>query len=380
MELPISFHGVRFKVCDDRATTEHRKDVGECVKVLGVLFLIMPVDIGHEVCAHDSRGPESVQGHLSLVKAQSAGKRISANGLPRAGRFPTEQRTKPLQRNFEVENAEEPSGQQRVNLSKNGLAIGQMEADEVRIRELIEHQTGEWVPPISALGGPPAHVLYNELVLHAGLKLYRDAEGHGILVFLDGETRRGFRCPSPELMGALDRFRMRRGLRPSPAKEIEDFERVVHARVTDPDANVPPPPPDVGEPVQIESAAPPSAPVAVKEKEPVDGPPLPGEPWIPSTLPGIAASLGGGFMRAGRKEFPLPHYIRILQGLVRSGGWMGTTQDLSIKLGEDEAKLAQTLIRYRADLAEFGIVVANVQVETGWRVLVVDRARLVDQS
>jgi len=93
-----------------------------------------------------------------------------------------------------------------------------MEADEVRIRELIEHQTGEWVPPISALGGPPAHVLYHELVLHAGLKLYRDAEGQALVVFLDGEGRRSFRCPSPELMGALDRFRMRRGFVPPPRR------------------------------------------------------------------------------------------------------------------------------------------------------------------
>lgn len=101
---------------------------------------------------------------------------------------------------------------------------------------------------------------------------------------------------------------------------------------------------------------------------------------MPASLPGLSISFSGGFMRAGRKEPPLPHYIRVLQSLVRNGGWMGTTRDLSARLGEDETMLTETLIRYRADLAEFGIVVANVQVESGWRLLVVDRARLDDQS
>jgi hypothetical protein len=257
---------------------------------------------------------------------------------------------------------------------------GTMESDEVRIRDLVQHQTGEWVPPISALGGPPAHALYHELVLHAGLKLYRDPEGEPLLVFLDGESRRTFRCPSPDLMGALDRFRMRRGVRPSPAKDIDDFVRIVHARVTDPDANVPLPPSGVPEPME---ADPPSLPAPTPPAEmpaSLAKPAIPGDPWIPASIPGLSVAFSGGFMRAGRKEFPLPHYIRVLQGLVRNGGWMGTTQDLSARLGEDEALLTQTLIRYRADLAEFGIVVANVQVESGWRLLVVDRARLDDQS
>lgn len=85
-------------------------------------------------------------------------------------------------------------------------------------------------------------------------------------------------------------------------------------------------------------------------------------------------------MHAGKKEPPLPHYIRVLQSLIRHGGWMGTAEDLSSKLGEDEGRLTQMLIRYRADLAEFGIVIANVQIESGWRLLVVDRARLDDRS
>jgi hypothetical protein len=255
-----------------------------------------------------------------------------------------------------------------------------MESDEVRIREIVQHQTGEWVPPISALGGPPAHVLYHELVLHAGLKVYRDAEGEPLLVFLDGESRRTFRCPSPELMGALDRFRMRRGVRPSPSAVIDDFVRVIHARVTDPDAKVPPPPRDVPAPMETDAPSPPSIPSVEGAGDPTPTPAMAGDPWVPASIPGLSVSFSGGFMRSGRKEFPLPHYIRILQSLVRNGGWMGTTQDLSSKLGEDETRLTETLIRYRADLAEFGIVVANVQVESGWRLLVVDRARLDDQS
>ena len=262
--------------------------------------------------------------------------------------------------------------------------VENLQTDEARIHELVQHQTGEWVPPISALGGPPAHALYHELVLHAGLKLYRDTAGEPLLVFLDGENRRTFRCPSPELMGALDRFRMRRGVRPSPAKDIDDFVRIVHARVTDPDADVPLRPQDVPEPMGAESpaAAAPSPPTrtAAEGKEPTTEPAMPDDPWVPASIPGLSISFSGGFMRAGRREPPLPHYIRVLQSLVRNGGWMGTTQALSAQLGEDEAKLTETLIRYRADFAEFGIVVANVQVESGWRLLVVDRARLDDQS
>jgi hypothetical protein len=257
-----------------------------------------------------------------------------------------------------------------------------LQLDELRIRQLVEHQTGEWVPPMSAMGGPPAHALYHELVLHAGMKMFRDSDGEPLLVFLDGENRRTFRCPSTELMGALDRFRMRRGVRPSPAKDIEDFVRIVHARITDPDAKVPPRPPDVPEPMPSESpeATPAPAPSGGKDQEPSRAPAMPGDPWVPASIPGLSISFSGGFMHAGRKEPPLPHYIRVLQSLVRNGGWMGTTRDLSTKLGEDEAKLTETLIRYRADFAEFGIVVANVQVESGWRLLVVDRARLDDES
>ncbi len=254
-----------------------------------------------------------------------------------------------------------------------------MQTDAVRIREIIQSQTGEWVPPISALGGPPAHLLYHELVLRAGLKLYRDGDGQPLATFLDGEGRRTFVCPSSELTGALDRFRMRRGLRPSPAKDIEDLVRVIHARVTDPDARVPDLP--SGEPEPMRPVAPGAEPASPPEPvQPGAKPALPGDPWMPTTLPGLSLSFSGGFMRAGKREPPLPHHIRVLQSLIRHGGWMGSAEELSTRLGEDENRLTQMLIRYRADLAEFGIVVANVQVESGWKILVVDRARLDDRS
>ena len=261
-----------------------------------------------------------------------------------------------------------------------------METDSVRIREIVESQTGEWVPPISALGGPPAHLLYHELVLRAGLKLYRSRDGDPLATFVDGESRRTFHCPSTEMMAALDRFRMRRGLRPSPSKDIDDLVRIMRARVTDPDANVPvlpsEEPPPTGPEVAPATTAPVSAPALALTSKPEmpSAAPIPGDPWTPVSIPGLAIAFSGGFMHAGKKEPPLPHYIRVLQSLIRHGGWLGTGQDLASRLGEDEARLTQMLIRYRTDLAEFGIVVANVQVESGWRVLVVDRARLDDRS
>lgn len=257
-----------------------------------------------------------------------------------------------------------------------------MQSEPVSARPPLDTGPPEWVPPISALGGPPAHVLYNELVMYAGMKVYRTDEGEPLLVFLDGETRRSFRTPSPEFMGALDRFRMRRGLRPSATKDVDDFVRIIHARITDPDAHVPLPPSDMPVPSRPEPDV--TVPVGggdrARHKIPVAAPTIPGDPWVPATIPGLSLSFSGGFMHAGRKEPPLPHYVRVLQRLIRTGGWMGTAQDLSSRLGEEESRLTENLIRYRADLAEFGIVVANVQVESGWRLLVVDRARLDDHS
>ena len=114
-----------------------------------------------------------------------------------------------------------------------------MISNEVRIRDISRNPTSEWTPPIGAMGGPPAHELYRDLVLYAGLRLLRDNEGRPWIAIQDGERRRTFRVPSVELRSALDRFRMRRNLRPVPDDDLEDFTRIVDARVSDPDIRIP---------------------------------------------------------------------------------------------------------------------------------------------
>jgi hypothetical protein len=111
--------------------------------------------------------------------------------------------------------------------------------NEVRIRDISRNPTNEWTPPIGAMGGPPAHELYRDLVLYAGLRLLRDRDDRPWVAMQDGERRRTFRVPSPELRGALDRFRMRRNLRPVPETDLEDFTRIVEARISDPDIRIP---------------------------------------------------------------------------------------------------------------------------------------------
>ncbi|MCI4372752.1 MAG: hypothetical protein L3K02_03815, partial [Thermoplasmata archaeon] len=114
-----------------------------------------------------------------------------------------------------------------------------MALDEVKIRDLSRPNTSEWTPPIGAMGGPPAHELYRDLVAHGGLRLMRDRDGNPWVEMQDGERRRSFRVPGVALRGALDRFRMRRNLRPAPETDLEDFARVVSARVSDPDVRLP---------------------------------------------------------------------------------------------------------------------------------------------
>lgn len=114
-----------------------------------------------------------------------------------------------------------------------------MFTNEVRIRDISRNSSNEWTPPIGAMGGPPAHELYRDLVLYAGLRLLRDNEGHPWVAMQDGERRRTFRVPSAELRGALDRFRMRRNLRPVPETDLEDFTRIIEARISDPDIRIP---------------------------------------------------------------------------------------------------------------------------------------------
>ena len=110
---------------------------------------------------------------------------------------------------------------------------------EIKIRELSRPSVREWIRPIGAMGGPPAHELYRDLVLYAGLRLLKDQSGNPRVAIQDGEHRRTFSVPSTELREAIDRFRMRRSLRPVPDGELAELTRIVQARVTDPDITIP---------------------------------------------------------------------------------------------------------------------------------------------
>jgi hypothetical protein len=240
----------------------------------------------------------------------------------------------------------------------------------IQIRDIAMPAVSDWTPPIGAMGGPPAHELYRDLVLHAGLKLYRGPSREPWIVLKDGERRRGFVVPSPELRGALDRFRMRRNLRPVAERDIDDFVRIVEARVSDPDVALP------------------------RLEEEVGGAPsfssthlLPGEdeverPWVEPSAPELrevtlpVAAVSGGHTEAEDPAVTIPRYVRVLRELVRNGEWMGTTAELSERVGDDPERVFGTLIEHRIRFAEGGVVVAPVEVEEGWRWIAVDRTRV----
>lgn len=241
---------------------------------------------------------------------------------------------------------------------------------DVRIRDLSRRSTPEWTPPIGALGGPPAHELYRDLVTAAGLRLCRGPSGLPWVVLKDGEGTRRFAVPSPELRGALDRFRMRRNLRPVPDRDIEDFVRIVEARVMDPDIDLP----------RVED-------LWVDER-PGTSNELPGAvdsaPWSEGDDPRItgfgplapSASISGGRTRSTRATDVVPRYLPVLRDLVRDGEWMGTATELSRRIGDDPDVVFGNLIEHRIRFAETGVVVAPVEVEDGWRFLAVDRSRV----
>lgn len=299
-----------------------------------------------------------------------------------------------------------------------------MTDDELRILDLSRRPRGEWEPPIGAMGGPPAHELYHDLVAHAGLKLMRDLDGHPWIEIQDGERRRALEVPSPELRGALDRFRMRRNLRPVPESDIEEFVRVVEARVSDPDIAFPErsmprealtlPEPDAGgSPVADASAdptsppaepAPPDAPVEdgwavqrldrlMEEVDEIQGRAAPkpeaerDRPWwnqyghpvpLHSRLPHRwHASMSGG----RRDDTPSPEgdlsrYLRALRELVRDGAWIGPLHEIGKRTGDEPDAVFAALLKYHTDLVTEGLVVAPVELEEGWRWMVVDRSRI----
>jgi hypothetical protein len=296
--------------------------------------------------------------------------------------------------------------------------------DELRILDLSRRPRGEWEPPIGAMGGPPAHELYHDLVVHAGLKLLRDLDGHPWIEIQDGERRRALGVPSPDLRGALDRFRMRRNLRPVPEGDIEEFVRVVEARATDPDVafpersrprepiTLPDPAPATSEDSPDSSdlaAAPSDAPAPdltvedgwavqrldhlMEEVDEIQGRAAPtpesqrDRPWwnqyghpvpLHSRLPHRwHASVSGG----RRDDSPAPEgdlsrYLRALRELVRDGAWIGPLHEIGRRTGDDPEAVFAALLKYHTDLVTEGLVVAPVELEEGWRWMVVDRSRL----
>ncbi len=278
--------------------------------------------------------------------------------------------------------------------------------DDLKIRDL-SHLSAEWTPPIGIMGGPPAHELYADLVVFAGLQLYRDGRSRPVVVLRDGAQRRAFLTPSPELRCALDRFRMRRNLRPLPDSAIEEFVRIVVARTSDPDVAIPllSSPMVEQAPTPVTEAPAPNDPVAPRlkeiedqidsalrdldkleahrepypESEPVlaEGEPSDPEPTSPdSPSPPLNASLSAArriLVEPGERS---TRFIEALRKLVQDGGWMGTTRELSRLTKEDPLSLFDSVLKYRAQLAENNILITNVEVEDGYRWLAVDRSRL----
>lgn len=291
---------------------------------------------------------------------------------------------------------------------------------DIVIRDVSRSATKEWVPPIGAMGGPAAHELYRDLVQRAGLRLFRDHQGHPYVALRDGEHRRTFRVPSLELREALDRFRMSRNLRPVPEQELVEFARVVDARVSDPDIFVPTL--EIGRPRPVEgptddrgpALAPvrgvvrtdgweeemrsiaqeeaevvrPTVPPAAVVKAPsawneiVD--PLP--PAVPAPAPAPAPapvsvppppleSISGG-RRLSSGDEGLLQYITALRTLMGGGDWVGSTAELSRLTGDSPEKVFARLRAYRTDLADQDIVVVPVETRSGWRWLAVDGSRI----
>jgi hypothetical protein len=267
------------------------------------------------------------------------------------------------------------------------------------ILDLSRIPKGEWTPPIGALGGPPAHELYRDLVVNAGLRLLRDDSGSAVVELQDGERRRAFAVPGTDLRGALDRFRMRRNLRPVPERDIEEFARVIEARISDPDVEIPLyRPPSETEGTGSEDSTGESPSWAVDEldqlmhevdaiqgrasdpdpEEPAD--PGPREfafhPTLHTRLPHRwHTGLSGGRRSDVSVDPRLPRYVRALRELVQGGAWIGSLAEISRRTGDDTEEVFATLLRFHTDLVGNDLVVAPVEVEDGWKWVVVDRTR-----
>ncbi len=289
-----------------------------------------------------------------------------------------------------------------------------MTDEELRILDLSRRPRGEWEPPIGAMGGPPAHELYHELVNHAGLRVLRDLDGHPWIEIQDGERRRALAVPSDELRAALDRFRMRRGLRPVPDSDIEEFARVVIARASDPDVAFPERShPETPRPAADAAASVDAAPTPAEEPdgdgwaverldrmmEEVDeiqgraspAPETPRDvPWwsqyghpvpLHSRLPHRwHASMSGARQERPTPDGDLSRYLRALRELVRDGAWIGPLNEIGRRTGDDPETVFAALLKYHTDLVTEGLVVAPVELEEGWRWMIVDRSRIPTPS
>lgn len=284
--------------------------------------------------------------------------------------------------------------------------------DDLKIRDL-SRLSGEWTPPIGVMGGPPAHELYADLVVHAGLQLFRDGRSRPWVVLRDGAQRRAFQVPSSELRSALDRFRMRRNLRPVPEGDIEEFARVVEARISDPDVQIPllkspvaeetpssrSDPPSAGEGPgpetrwknledRIDSALrgldeldrPAPSTQVTPESPPVRGVPVSGPLSWETEGSGVESSVSGGRGLPRPDDATFGRYVRVLRTLVHDGSWMGTTEELARLTQDDPLTMFDALLRYRTGLAEQNILIANIELGDEYRWLAVNRSTIRGSS
>lgn len=303
-----------------------------------------------------------------------------------------------------------PTGAESQDPGPGATGEPRVSDEPVRILDLGGTPKDEWQPPIGALGGPPAHELYHDLVVHAGLRLLRDAEGRPWIEIQDGERRRSFLVPSHEMRAALDRFRMRRNLRPVPEPDIQEFARVIEARAMDPDVALPEPDsfgsatdgaaeegpmeaPTVSSPMETpEPSAVERLDQLMREVDEIQGratapsEPDPADPrWnvyvhpvpLHSRLPHQwQASVSGGRRGDSPADSGLSRYLRALRDLVQDGAWIGSLHDIGRRTGDDVEEVFAALLKFHTDLVAQGLVVAPVELENGWQWVVVDRARV----
>lgn len=282
-----------------------------------------------------------------------------------------------------------------------------MTPDDVRIRDVSSRPGKEWIPPIGAMGAPLSHLLYRDLVQHAGLRLFRDREGMPWLEIQDGGSRRTFPVPSVDLRTALDRFRMRRNVRPVSENDLNDFVRICEARASDPDIEIPliertveskeasPPPP---QPIELRDEGGANPPPTAGPPEPEPEPSRAAPASIPSVRKLLDTSLRATQNAAEQSSSPPPRrgpdpavsagypafrgqlggpqrYVRTLRELTQNGGWLGTSEELARRTGDHPEAVVGWLERYRSALLQHNLVVTAVELEDGWRWLAFDRGR-----